>query len=167
MMTTQGKLFFGAGFETTSSCLTTFCYNLALNVDIQEKLHEEILEIVADGEIDNENIKDMHYLEAAILENLRICPPVITQERICKKDAEVKGLKIKKGTYMKMAIYAAQHDEEFFPEPKKFKPERFLKENAETLIPYTFLAFSGGPRVCLGQRFAMTEMKVSCLFTFF
>ena len=71
-----------------------------------------------------------------------------------------KGMNIKKGTYVQVSIYASHHDPDFFPEPEKFKPERFLKANAEELIPYTFQAFSGGPRVCLGQRFAMVEMKI-------
>ena len=160
MIKAQGSIFFSAGFETTSNCLSTLCYHLALNPDIQEKLREEILGIDADDEINHENISELHYLEAAILENLRIFPPITMQARICKKDAEIKGINIKKGTYVQVSIYATHHDPEFFPEPQMFKPERFLKENAEDLIPYTFQAFSGGPRLCLGQRFAMAEMKI-------
>ena len=51
-------------------------------------------------------------------------------------------------------------DEEFFPEPKLFKPERFLKENAEQVQEFTWRPFGSGNRVCIGQRFAMTEMKI-------
>jgi len=69
-------------------------------------------------------------------------------------------MQIKKGTVIKMPIHAAHHNPEFFPEPEKFRPERFLAENSADLIPYTFRAFSGGPRICLGMRFAMIEMKV-------
>ena len=161
MIEAQGKIFFAAGFETTSNCLTTLCYNLALNPDIQEKLHNELLEALEKHEkIDQNCINDLPHLEAAINENLRMHSPITVQERVCKKDVEVKGLNIKKGTIIQMSISAAHFNEEFFAEPEKFKPERFLKENAENIIPYTYRAFSGGPRVCLGQRFAMIEMKI-------
>ena len=164
MMKAQGKIFFAAGFETTSNCLTTLCLNLAKNPDIQDKIHNEIKEVLSnhDDIINHETTQEMPYLEAAINENLRMHPPIISQERVCKKDVEVKGLKIKKGTTMRIPIHAAHHNPDYFPEPEVFKPERFLKENSEDLTPYTFLAFSGGPRICLGMRFAMTEMKV-CL----
>ena len=52
------------------------------------------------------------------------------------------------------------HNEEFFPEPEVFRPERFLKENANSIIPFTFRPFGAGPRVCIAQRFAMNEMKI-------
>ena len=51
-------------------------------------------------------------------------------------------------------------DEEFFPEPNSFQPERFLKENADNLVEFTWRPFGSGQRVCIGQRFAMTEMKI-------
>ena len=59
-----------------------------------------------------------------------------------------------------MPSYAAHYTEEFFPNPTEFQPERFLKENSANIIPYTYRPFGGGPRICLGQRFALTEMSV-------
>nr|AKH03525.1 cytochrome P450 3027E1 [Paracyclopina nana] len=161
MIKAQGSIFFAAGFETTSNCLSTLCYTLAKNPDIQDKLYEEILSVLASNEeIDTESINNLPYLDAAIHENLRIHPPIPIQERICKKDVEVEGLKVKKGTYIRMPIYAAHMNPDFFPDPEAFNPDRFLKENASSMKPYTFRGFSGGPRICLGQRFAMVEMKI-------
>ena len=153
----QGAIFFAAGFETTSNNLTTLCYNLAIHPNIQDKLFEEIESI---DKIDSETINNLHYMEASIMENLRMYAPVIIQERICKKDTELKGMLIKRGTMISIPIIAAHMNPDFFPEPEVFKPERFLKENQDEITPYTFLAFSGGPRICLGQRFAMVEMKM-------
>ena len=51
-------------------------------------------------------------------------------------------------------------DEEFFPEPNSFRPERFLKENADNLVEFTWRPFGSGQRICIGQRFAITEMKI-------
>ena len=59
-----------------------------------------------------------------------------------------------------MLIYPLHHNPEFHPEPEAFRPERFLKENADQLVQYTFHPFGAGPRVCIGQRFAMVEMKL-------
>lgn len=154
MIRAQGKIFFAAGFETTSNCLTTLCYNLALNPAIQNKIREEVSSL---DKIDHDSIQDLPYLTAAINENLRMYPPVIVQDRICKKDAEIKGIKIKKGTYVRVPIFACHHHPDHFDEPDQFKPERFLDNKLEQ---YTFNAFSGGPRICLGMRFAMTEMKL-------
>jgi len=59
-----------------------------------------------------------------------------------------------------MPVYGSHHTEEFFPEPEKFNPERFLKENQSQLQPYTFRPFGGGNRACIGQRFALNEIKI-------
>jgi cytochrome P450 len=102
----------------------------------------------------------MHYLEAAINENLRLNGPANDNVRICSKDCYVNGIKFRKGTRISMPTWPAHHNEEFFPEPEKFILDRFLKENASKIVPFTFRAFGGGSRVCIGQRFAMNEMKI-------
>ena len=53
------------------------------------------------------------------------------------------------------------YNSKFFPEPEKFQPERFLKSNENKVVPFSHLPFGGGPRVCMGQRFAMVEMKIA------
>ena len=91
MIQAQGIIFFVAGFETTANTLCTTSYYLAKNPDIQEKVVEEIKEVVErhDGKIDNETIKDMPYLEAVIAEDLRLSGPVLFHSRLCTKDCEV------------------------------------------------------------------------------
>ena len=59
-----------------------------------------------------------------------------------------------------MAILPAHLDPEFYPEPEKFQPERFMKENSDKIVPYTWRPFGAGNRNCIGQRFSMTEMKL-------
>jgi cytochrome P450 len=58
-----------------------------------------------------------------------------------------------------LPVWPLHHSEEYFPEPEKFKPERFLKENSADVVPFTFRPFGGGNRECIGRRFAMNEMK--------
>ena len=102
----------------------------------------------------------MFLLEAALKETLRLRSPAIEHDRICVKDCEVNGIKIPKNTRIQMPTIPAHLDEEFFPDPMAFKPERFLKENADQIKEFTWRPFGSGNRVCIGQRFAMVEMKI-------
>ena len=86
--------------------------------------------------------------------------PSYTELPYIVKNCVVNGIKIKKGVRFQFPIQASHFDPEFFPEPEKFKPERFLKENSEKIIPYTWRPFGCGYRGCIGQRFAMMEMKI-------
>ena len=90
-------------------------------------------------------------LHNAILHNAKHSFP---QKRV------VQGIPVKKGVKICMPNYPAHYDAEFFLEPEMFKPERFLKENADQIIPYTWRPFGSGNRVCIGQRFALMEMKI-------
>ena len=80
--------------------------------------------------------------------------------RSCTKDCTIKGIPFKKGTGIQLAILPAHLDPEFYPEPEKFQPERFMKENSDKIVPYTWRPFGAGNRNCIGQRFSMTEMKL-------
>ncbi|XP_059085965.1 probable cytochrome P450 6a18 [Tigriopus californicus] len=163
-ITAQGAIFFLAGFETTASTLATLCYNLANHPEIQDRLRAEINTVIDehDGRIDYDSVHHMKYLEACINENLRLIPPVYFHLRQCTKDTEIKpGLIIKKGVRVDFPIYTSHHNPEFFPDPEKFNPDRFLPENEKYIQPLTFRPFGGGPRLCIGQRFALIEMKIA------
>ena len=67
-----------------------------------------------------------------------------------------------KGQVVEIPIYAIHHSEEYYENPEKFNPERFLPENRDQIIPYTYLPFGSGPRNCIGMRFALMEAKL-CL----
>nr|AKH03527.1 cytochrome P450 3027F2 [Paracyclopina nana] len=161
MIDAQGIVFLTAGFETTATTLGHMCYLLAKNPDAQEALYEEIMRVCdSSAKIDHETIKDMHLLEGAFNETLRIRPPVTEHDRLCTKDCVVEGIKIPKGTRIQLPNLPAHIDEEFFPDPFAFKPERFLKENAHQITPFTWRPFGSGNRVCIAQRFATTEVLI-------
>ena len=137
----------------------------AVNPEVQDRLRQEVEEAVATdaGEIKYDTIMNLKYLDAVINETLRLYTPSVRVLRHATTDYEFKslGLKVRKGSRIMIPLYAIHHQEEFFPDPFKFDPERFMPENKDNLIPYTFLPFMLGPRNCIGARFALLEAKTA------
>ncbi|XP_032792176.2 lithocholate 6-beta-hydroxylase-like [Daphnia magna] len=160
----QSTLFMLAGFDTTATTLTSTCFELARNPDIQDKLYDSIITKLEDhDDICHEFIQDMPYLEQVILEVLRFYPAAVRTERQCTKDISYDNgrINIKAGVIITVPIYALHHMEEYYPNPEIFDPERWTPENKAKRSPYSFMAFGVGPRNCVGMRFAMEEMKMA------
>ena len=160
----QAFVFFIAGFETTASTLSFCSYELALNQDVQDKLCEEIKKIEEEKEsIDYETLSKLPYLDAVVSETLRKYPPVARLNRVAAQKHQLgdTGITLNKGSVVNILVYAIHHNEEYYPEPEKFKPERFLPENRDLIKPYTYLPFGIGPRNCIGMRFGLLEAKLA------
>ncbi|XP_046449638.1 cytochrome P450 3A14-like [Daphnia pulex] len=160
----QSTLFMLAGFDTTATTLTSTCFQLARNPDVQEKLFQSIVAKMKDyDEVSHEMVQDVPYLEMVIQEVLRFYPPLIRIERQCTKDYSYDNgrIKIKKDQIITVPTYALHHSEEYYPDPEKFDPERWSPENKANRSPYAYMAFGTGPRNCVGMRFAMEEMKMA------
>nr|QCI55729.1 cytochrome P450 CYP6AY1v2 [Nilaparvata lugens] len=159
----QAFVFFMAGYETSSTTLSFCLYELAKNLDVQEKACNEIKKVLnKHGKLSHEALMDLDYLEMILLETMRKYPPVSVLARVCTKPYTIPGTKISidPGTSVAIPVYSFHHDHKYFPDPETFDPERFSKENQEKSINYTYLPFGDGPRVCIGLRFAMLEMKL-------
>jgi cytochrome P450 len=158
-----------SGYVTTATLLTYVSYSLAVNQDKQEKLRDEIQTAFKDEKINYEQLSSLKYLDAVICETLRLYPPAMRLERLCTQDyvlqvtidGKLKKIKIKAGDKIRFPIYAMQRDEKYYPNPTNWEPERFLPENKDKLTPYTYLPFGGGPRNCIGMRFALLEAKLA------
>ena len=162
----NAMLFLVAGYETTASLLAFASYVLAVHPDIQSRLRTEIQEAKKKNEdLDYETLTSLPYLGAFINETLRMYPPVTRFDRHCSEDVTLeyngKTIRMCKGDSFVIPVYAVHHMEEYYPQPEEFRPERFLPENKDKLIPYTFLTFVAGPRNCIGMRFAMLEAKLA------
>ena len=159
----QAWIFFVAGYETTATTLSFSAYELALNHEIQNKLHKELkLAMNDDGEIDYDVLSKLPYLDAVISETLRKYPPVQRLERTATQSYQIPNtsIVINKGDVVYVPVYAIHHDEEYYPDPEKFIPERFLPENRHKIKPFTYLPFGSGPRNCIGMRFGLLEAKL-------
>ncbi|KAF7492041.1 Cytochrome P450 3A11 [Sarcoptes scabiei] len=160
----QSWVFFLAGYETTASTLTYCIYELTINQNIQQKLFDEIQAVLNRNQsFDYENLINLPYLDAVLSETMRKYPPLLTTGRRTEEDYHLKefALTIPRGMDIYIPIYAVHHDPEYYPDPERYDPERFMPENRHKLVPYTYLPFGGGPRNCIGMRFALAEAKLA------
>jgi cytochrome P450 len=158
----QAYEFFAASYAGIITTLNYLCYYLATNVEAMRCVREEVDSVLKkyDGNTPHEALGELRYLSGAIQETLRISPAFFRPERQCTKDWDSgKGYKIKKGTRIIIPVYAVHHNPQVYPEPEKFKPERFLAENKDKLIPCTFLPFGQGQRQCMGMKLVIEILK--------
>ncbi|GAB6033127.1 Cytochrome P450 4V2 [Chamberlinius hualienensis] len=155
-------MFMFAGHDTTSSGISWTLYNIARFPEIQQKIHDE-LDIVLGSEpvddISSESLKDLRYLECVIKESLRLFPPVPFFSRMLQKDTVICGYTVPASTNVTFLVQQIHTDPKHWPDPHTFDPDRFLPHNAAHRHPYAFIPFSAGSRNCIGQRFAMMELK--------
>ncbi|KAF0312582.1 Cytochrome P450 4c3 [Amphibalanus amphitrite] len=149
------------GHDTTTSGICWTLLHLARLPDVQRRVHEELDEHLPDEGIPltREHLTNLKYLECTIKESLRVTPPVVMYSRTLRNNFTVDGYVVPAGTNVMMLPYVVHRDPRHWPEPEKFDPDRHLPENAAARHPYALVPFSAGPRNCVGQRFAMLEMK--------
>uniref|UniRef100_A0A1B6GB64 Cytochrome P450 n=1 Tax=Cuerna arida TaxID=1464854 RepID=A0A1B6GB64_9HEMI len=163
-ITAQSFIFFAAGFETASSTIAFCLYELACNPEIQDKLHQEIKEVLAKhgGKPTYQALQEMPYMDKVINETLRRYASLSILNRTCIETYKVpdSDLVLEKGQRITIPTYAIHHDPEYYPEPFKFDPERFSAERVRERHPYVYLPFGEGPRMCIGMRFGLLQTKI-------
>ncbi|KAJ8728420.1 hypothetical protein PYW08_016805 [Mythimna loreyi] len=166
-LTSQVFIFFAAGFDTVASVLVMTIHELAINPEIQERLYQECRQLKEDKGLTFDSLSDLKYLECVINETLRKWTPAIFMDRTCVKTYELpppreggESYTLKPGDIVYNMVNCIHMDPNHYPDPHKFDPERFSEENKHNITPYTFSPFGGGPRICIGMRFAMMEIKV-------
>lgn len=150
------------GHDTTGSGLYFILYCLSIYPNIQEMVYEEQQCIY--GKTSNkttlQNLLSMNYLEKVIKESMRLYPPVPTFARKIINDYHYNSNVLAKGGTAAIFSFGIHRNSRYFPNPEEFDPERFTVENSMTRPQYAYIPFSAGPRNCIGQKFAMLEMKV-------
>lgn len=145
-----------AGHETTATALAWALYWIHLLPEVKDKLLQELNGLGPNPDLNA--IAKLPYLNAICCETLRIYPVVLfTFARIPKEPIELMGYQLESGTMLSPCIYLIHHREDLYPEPKQFKPERFLERQYS---PFEFFPFGGSNRRCIGMAFAMFEMKL-------
>lgn len=146
-----------AGHETTAAAVTWALYWIHQLPEVHDKLMKE-LETLGHNLEDPSVIAQLPYLNAVCAETLRIYPVALFAfNRIVKSPIEIMGYQFQPGTVLTACIYLTHQREDIYPEPKRFKPERFLERQ---FSPYEYFPFGGGNRRCIGMAFAQFEMKL-------
>ncbi|XP_050450562.1 cytochrome P450 9e2-like [Cataglyphis hispanica] len=167
-ITAQTFLFFFGGYETTSTTLSFAAYEIAANPEVQTRLQQEIDKILEESnseEVTYKVINRLEYLDAVVKEVLRFYAPTFL-ERVCDKNCEFppalpgeKPFFVEKGTICWIPVFAIHHDNKYYENPDKFYPERFLN-NKMYDNSFCYMPFGLGPRMCLGNRFAVMKIKL-------
>lgn len=155
------------GFDTTSMALIFALMNLSLYPEMQELCYKELVEHIEDDlhKLDVNDLGKLKYLDCFIKETLRLYPSVPGIMRKVMRDTSLaNNVFLPADTQISIHIFDIQRDPKYFPEPNKFDPTRFTPENSEGRHPYAYIPFSAGQRNCIGQKFAMLEIKTLLVY---
>ncbi|KAM5232724.1 cytochrome P450 4F2 isoform 7-T8 [Hipposideros larvatus] len=165
----EADTFMFAGHDTTASGLSWVLYNLAKHPEYQERCRQEVQELLRDREppeIEWDDLAQLPFLTMCIKESLRLHPPATVISRCCTEDITLPdGRVIPKGVTCLISIFGTHHNPLVWPDPEIYDPFRFDPENIKKRSPLAFIPFSAGPRNCIGQTFAMTEIKAVLALT--
>jgi len=150
-----------AAVDNTSNSVLWWLYNLARFPHIQEKLYQEVENVVGkDGEITAKSIAKLRFLKACLKESMRLTPVTVGLARIMDQDVVLSGYNVPAQTWVIMELYCTARSEKYFKDPLEFKPERWLRENKDENHAFSNLPFGFGTRMCAGRRVAELEMYV-------
>lgn len=157
----QCMVTFQAGHETTAAALTWWARLMAEHPDAAAKAQAEVDAVLEGGRTPGaDDIARLPWLAATLKEAMRLYPPVAAiMSRRATEDIVVAGVQLPKGTLLRITPWVMQRDPRRFEQPSEFHPERFLP-GAAAPERGAWLPFGAGPRVCLGQHFAMLEMTL-------
>ncbi|CAH2064252.1 unnamed protein product [Thlaspi arvense] len=154
-----------AGHETTGSVLTWTLYLLSKNSSALKKAQEEVDRVLAGRNPAYEDIKELKYITRCINESMRLYPhPPVLIRRAQVADILPGNYKVNPGQDIMISVYNVHRSSAVWEKAEEFLPERFELEGPipnETNTDFKFIPFSGGPRKCVGDQFAMMEAIVA------
>ncbi|MFO1367874.1 MAG: cytochrome P450 [Marinagarivorans sp.] len=155
----ETKTLFAAGFETTATALTWAIYLLAHNPEQASRFYAEVDRVLEGRTPQWEDLPNLPFTANMINEVLRLYPPVYNIARECIEADEINGIRIKKSSVVVMSILGIHRDEQWWPEPLQFVPDRFTQNWPKQ----AYLPFATGRHLCVGNHFALTEMAVALI----
>lgn len=148
---------FLAGHETTASALGWTCYLLTQHPDVEGRLRAELQDVLGGRSPTVADVPRLAYTEQVVTESMRLLPPVYAVGRRAARDCEIGGYDVPAGTTFLMSQWVLHRDRRFFDDPLEFRPERWADGLAKRIPKFAYFPFGGGPRVCVGNSFAMLE----------
>lgn len=146
---------FLAGHETTAVALTWTWYLLAQHPQVERQLHAELQQVLGGREPTVADLPQLKFAECVVKESMRLYSPVYAIGRMPRDDVQIGKYHIRRGTAVVLPQWVVHRDERWWPDPLAFTPRRWL--NPQPVPKYAYFPFGGGPRVCIGNQFALIE----------
>ncbi|MET0384989.1 MAG: cytochrome P450 [Polyangiales bacterium] len=148
-----------AGHETTANALAWTLYALARAPEVQRKLDAELARL-GDAPLGAAQLSALPYTQQVVKESMRLYPPVHVISRRTARDVMIGPYQLKRNGLVILSIVGIHRRPDLYPDPERFDPERFSSEREKLLPKQAFMPFSAGPRVCIGNHFAMMEAQL-------
>lgn len=148
-----------AGHETSAVTMTWAWYLLGSHPEIEQKVLDSVNEALGDKDPSFEQLRKLGYPLQVLEETMRLYPVVWIIDREPLEDDEYDGIQIKKGEDIAGFIFGLHRNPKYWKTPNEFDPNRFSPENKKHHVPFSYLPFGGGPRLCIGKNFAQMEMQ--------
>jgi cytochrome P450 len=149
-----------AGHETTALTLAWSWYLLSQHRRVEEKLVSEWQRILRGATPTAQHLQRLPYTAAVIAESMRLFPPVYVIGREATTELELGGYRVKPGYTVLMSQWVNHRDQNYFPDPEEFLPERWQDGLARRLPKFAYYPFGGGQRICVGSKFALIEATI-------
>ncbi len=150
-----------SGHETTAIALSWSCYLKSKNPQVRHRLEAEIDSVLGNRTPTYGDLPQLTYTRMVFEEAMRLYPPVWTTSRIALEDDSIGDLKIPRHSTVMLCGYAVHRHPDYWQNPDAFDPERFAPERVQERPRYAYFPFGGGPRSCLGSRFATMEAQLA------
>lgn len=159
LMAEMSTLIF-AGHETTATTLTWLFSLLARHPEVEERLHTELVTVLADRDPTADDLKHLPYATRVIQETMRLYPAAFLTLREAISEDVLGPYRLPAGGKLLLNIYGVHHRPDYWPDPERFDPDRFDDAQAKPRPKLAYLPFGAGPRKCIGEPLAMTEMAI-------
>ena len=151
---------FLAGHETTANALSWCWYLLAQHPEVEARLHDELDRVLGARILNFADLAELKWTRMVIEEAMRLYPPVHTISRTAIGEDRIGGVRVPPGALISISPYVTHRSPNLWPEPDRFDPERFRPAAAAQRHRFAYLPFGGGPRICIGNSFALAEAQV-------
>ena len=148
-----------AGHETTANALAFTWMLLSRSPHVWQKLRAEVESVLGDRLLTAEDLPKLKYTRMVLEEAMRLYPPAWMFGRLAIGEDEVRGFRIPPGSMVMLSPFFTHRHPQFWPNPESFDPERFAPEASARRHKHAYFPFGGGPRVCIGNGFALSEAQ--------